>query len=127
MAAVTPSSDRAASKSGQTLRYYGTGAANQADTMTSTAVAEHKSYKIAFVSCVYSAAPTQAGVTVTLDSGLGSGYDALLTTGSANALATVYVPDGDVILFPGDAVLVTSPAGGVGLTAAMTIVLEAMV
>ena len=121
MAAITVSEKLSARKGGLIHTYYGTGTSNQADTLTSTAVPEHKSQRLAYVTCVYSAAATQAGVTVTLDSGLGSTYDALLTTGTANAQTTTYIPDGDVMLLSGDAIVVAAPAGG-AVTAAIAIV-----
>ena len=123
MAAITVSVDRSAGRTGVKNRFYGTGGSNSADTLTSTAVVEHKTQRLNYVTCVYSGAATQAGVTVTLDSGLGSAYDALLSTGSANAINTVYLPDGDVYLFSGDAIVVASPAGG-AVTAAIVIVTE---
>lgn len=124
MAAITATEVRGAHKDGvSVVRYHGTGTSNQADTLSSTAVPKHKTQRLSYISCVYSGAATQAGVTVTVDSGISSGYDALLTTGSANAQTTVYIPDGDVILLPGDAIIVAAPAGG-AVTAAITITLE---
>lgn len=126
MAAIAVSKERgkAHRTAGSGIRFYGTGAAASSDTLTTTAVAEHHRQRISYVSCVYSGAPTQAGVTVTIDSGLGAAYDTLLATGTANATTTVYAPDGDIWLMPGDAVLVTSPSGGGALTAAITVVVE---
>lgn len=125
MAAITPTVQRHALRGGGALvTYYGTGAANSADTLTTTAVGAHKSQRLAYVTCAYSNTPTQAGVTVTLDSGLGAGFDTLFTTGSANARYTVYLPDGDIYLKPGDALAIAAPAGGSGLTASITVVVE---
>lgn len=125
MAAITIATERGKSSrvGGAGIRYYGTGASNSADTLTTTAVAEHHRQRLSYVTCVYSGAATQAGVTVTIDNGLGAGYDTLLTTGAANARTTVYVPDSDLWLMPGDAIVVATPAGG-SVTAAITVVVE---
>lgn len=109
---------------GQVVRYYGTGTANQADTLTSTAIASGKRQKLSYVTCAYSAAPTQAGVAISIDSQLGAGYDATLTTGTANARYTVYLPNADLWLDEGDALLVSAPAGGSGITATIVIAVE---
>jgi len=110
---------------GTGIRYYGTSGQNSADTFTTTVVAEHHRQKLQYVAVAYSGAPTQTGVLVTLDSGLGSGYDTLLATGDANGRYTVYIPDsGDCWIDPGDAVLVNIPAGGGSLTATVQVVVE---
>lgn len=127
MAAITVSTDRGSKVSragGQTVRYYGTGAANQADTLTSTVVASGKRQKLSYVTCKYSAAPTQAGVAISIDSSLGAAYDTTLTTGTANAQSTVYLPNADLWLDEGDAILVSAPAGGGVITAAIVIAVE---
>jgi hypothetical protein len=77
--------------------------------------------ELVMVTCKYSAAPTQAGVTVSLDSGAGAAYDAVLSTGSANAQTTVYTPTVPIPILSDDAIVVTAPAGGGGITAAITI------
>lgn len=124
MAAITVSTDSSPGKAGKKNRYYGTSAANQADTLTSTAVAEHKTQRLCYVTVSYSAAPTQTGITVTLDSGLGSAFDTLLTTGSANVQNNVYLPDGDLYLFSGDAIVVLAAAAGGVITGSVVIVTE---
>jgi len=127
MAAIAVSERRITGKSkagGSVVRYYGTGTANQADTLTSTAVASGKRQKISYITCAYSAAATQAGVAISVDSQLGADYDATLTTGTANARYTVYLPNADLWLDEGDAVLVSAPAGGAGVTAAIVIAVE---
>lgn len=79
-------------------------------------------FKVSYVAVKYSAAPTQAGVTIELDSGAGVAYDTTLSTGSANAQNTVYFPTGDdLILANGDAIRVTAPAGGGVITSAISI------
>lgn len=110
-----------AGPTGPIQSYSGTGTANQADTLTS---GTERARKLLYVTCAYSNTPTQAGVTVTLDSGLGAGFDSLLTTGTANARYTNYIPDGDIWLMEGDAIVVAAPAGGAGLTASINIVFE---
>lgn len=73
------------------------------------------------VSCKYSGAATQAGVTTGIDSGAGAAFDATLNTGSANAQTTVFLPTVPIALLADDALVVTAPAGGVGVTAAVEI------
>jgi hypothetical protein len=73
----------------------------------------------------YSAAPTQAGVTVKVDSGAGADWDTPLFTGSANAQNTVYLPDAEVLILPDDAIEVTAPAGGGVITSAISVYTEA--
>jgi hypothetical protein len=124
MAAITPSTDGTPGRGHSLVRFYGTGTANQADTFTTTAVPKGGNYRLAYVTCAYSNTPTQAGVSIGIDSGLGAGYDSTLTTGSANARYTNYVPDEDIFLFPSDSIIVTAPAGGSGLTASIVVVFE---
>lgn len=126
MATIAVSTQRAKAHptNGSAIRFYGTGAAASSDTLTTTAVAAHHRQRISYVSCVYSGSPTQTGVLVTIDSGLGAAYDTLLATGSANATTTVYAPDADIWLLPGDALVVTTPSGGGALTAAISVVVE---
>lgn len=82
--------------------------------------------RILLVTARYSAAPTQAGVTAVLDSGAGAEYDTTLNTGSANAQNTVYSPNYRPVLSGDDALVVTAPAGGVGITAAVAIYTEGL-
>jgi len=72
----------------------------------------------------YSAAPTQTGVTIALDSGLGADYDATLLAGTANARYTVYPVDlkTPFILLENDSLKVTAPAGGGVITATISII-----
>lgn len=69
----------------------------------------------------YSASPTQAGVTVTLNSGAGAAYDTVLSTGSANAQNTVYLPSAPVFVAADDAIDVSAPAGGGVITSSIAI------
>lgn len=99
-------------------RHVETGAANTSLTVTVPASAARR---LVLVTVKYSAAPTQAGVTTTLDSGAGAAYDAVLNTGSANAQTTVYLPAGDLLFGDDDALVIVAPAGGVGITAAVAV------
>ena len=127
MAAITAARSGGGKHQGGVLnRWSGTGTANQADTLSSEAVGHGGAERLAYVTVKYSASPTQAGVAVTLDSGLGAGFDALLHTGSADAQNTVYLPDGDVYLMEGDAIIVSALAGGSGITASIVIVTETL-
>lgn len=69
----------------------------------------------------YSAAPTQAGVTTEIDSGAGAAYDSTLNTGAANAQNTAYVPQEKPMVGNDDAIRVTAPAGGIGITASVSV------
>lgn len=103
---------RTQSKNGRNFeRWYGVSASNTIITM-STTVAPGVLRKLISVTATYSGAATQAGVTVTLDSGLGASYDSILSTGTANALTTFYNPTAEIILFPDDIIKVDAPAGG---------------
>lgn len=83
-----------------------------------------KSRRFLFATVKYSAAPTQSGVTVEIDSGTGAAYDALLNTGSANALHTVYLPAKDIELQDDDVIKVSAPAAGGVITSTISITTE---
>lgn len=101
-------------------RHVETGSAN---TLLTSSVALNVPGRVVLVTVAYSAAPTQAGVTTTLDSGAGAGYDTTLNTGSANARYTVYAPE-NLVLGDDDALSVAAPAGGVGITASIAVYTE---
>lgn len=123
MAVITPLTNAAPGYHPIT-QTYGTSAANSADTLTGDIVGLRR---LKYVTCAYSAAPTQAGVVISIVSGLGAAYSAPLQTGSANAQYTSYVPGENVIyLLPGDAVKVAAPAGGGVITSSIVIVTEAV-
>ena len=107
---------------GSLHRFVETGAANIALTATMPAIGG--SFRLVLVTVSYSAAPTQAGVSTTLDSGAGAGYDATLNTGSANTRYNAYQPSQEMILGSDDAIVVAAPAGGAGITAAVSIYVE---
>lgn len=97
----------------------GTSGADAAQTVSTTVVTQPM--RILGVEVVYSAAPTQAGATVTRDAASGAGFDALLHTGSANAQYTSYVPTEPLILRPGDQLDVVAPGGGGVITSSIAI------
>jgi hypothetical protein len=129
MAAITVAKRSTPMPGGRTLvQFYGTGASNQADTLTITAAAAGGDFQLATVEIAYSGAATYTGtaLTITKDSGLGSGYDTLLDSGTDNGRYKVYSPTG-LIYFSGagatpDALVVAVPAGG-AVTAAVTVTL----
>lgn len=102
-------------------RYNGVSTANSAKSI-STPVG--KKMLVHQVTVAYSGNPTQTGVTVNLDSGLGAGYDVALDTGSANARYHVYKPTTPIIVMEDDIITVTAPAGGGALTSAITILAQ---
>lgn len=123
MAAVTPSVKTTPAVNGwKYVIYSGTGAADTIAALTTTAVAKHKVQKLIYASCTYSDTPTQAGVTTTVDDSLGASFDSLMNTGSANATYTLYAPTVEIPLAPGDAIVVTAPAAGGVITAALKVV-----
>lgn len=123
MAAVTVTTKRAIAGPGEAvIRYSGTGAANTDATLTTTVVAQHHTEKLCYVAVGYSGTVTQTGVTIGIDSGLGTAFDFTITTGSADAQFTIYVPDRDIYILPGDAFVVTALAGGVGDIASLQVV-----
>lgn len=101
------------------MRSVGTSAANTEQTVSSPDYAGVIQLVAVYVK--YSAAPTQTGVTVTLNSGAGAGYDTLLTTGTANAQNTFYVPAGPVYILPDDQIDVVAPAAGGAITSSVSL------
>lgn len=83
-------------------------------------------YLVHQVIASYSASPTQTGVVVSLDSGLGADYDADLLTGTANARYTIFPEDliKPFIVMEKDVLTVTAPAGGGVITSAISILAE---
>lgn len=101
-------------------KFSGASAADTAKTVSTTT----GRWRILFVTVKYSAAPTQTGITVTLNSGIGAAYDTLLYTGTANAQNSVYYPAGELIIEPDDAIDVVAPAAGGVITSAIAIYAE---
>jgi hypothetical protein len=125
MAAITPTlRSQPTPVGGVVKQYYGTGASNQADTLSSVAVGKGASQKLLYVSIHYSGAPTYTGtaLTIGIDSGISSSYDLTLASGTNNQQDTVYLPDPDLRLIDGDAIVVAAPAGG-AVTASIVICL----
>ena len=104
-------------------RFVETGSAN---TELVTSAGSGGVHRLICVTVSYSAAPTQTGVIVELDSGAGAGYDAQLAVGTANARYTVYIPDAELIIGNDDAVRVTAPAAGGTITASIAVYLECL-
>jgi hypothetical protein len=103
------------------------GAASAGDTIGTANTAEGlgKKWRIVCVLTKYSAAPTYAaGVTVTLNSGLGAAYDTVLNTGVANAQNVAFIPSSELIIMPDDQIDVSAPAGGGVITSASAIYCE---
>lgn len=115
---------------GRLVRFTEQGSAN-AD-LTSAMSAPGANWKLILASVVYSDTPTQAGAVVTLDSGAGSAFDTPLRTGSANAQTTVYPDHSEgagthgLVFGHDDGLAVTAPAGGAGITAAVSIYIEVL-
>lgn len=98
-----------------------TSGANGIGTASTTA---GKKYRLIQVCTAYSGSPTQAGVTVTLNSGLGGGFDTVLNVGTANARYTTFIPSSELIFGPEDTIDVSAPAGGGSLTSSTSIYCE---
>lgn len=105
-------------------RFSGTSGANGAQTVSATS-ATHR-LKVLWVTAKYSGAPTQTGVTSTLNNAAGSAFDTLLNSQTANAQNSFWMPDGELILEPGDALDVVAPAGGGSLTSSVMIACEVL-
>ena len=98
----------------------------EANTALSVSTEVGSRYLVHQVVVSYSANPTQTGVTINLDSGLGADYDAVLLTGDANARYSIFPEDliKPFIVMEGDVLTVTAPAGGAGTTSAISILAE---
>ena len=103
-----------------TRRFSGVSGANEALTVSATG----SRFRLLWVTAKYSAAPTQTGVVVTLNSALGAAYDTALSTGAANTQANTYIPSGNIIIEQGDAIDVLAPAAGGVITSAVVVCCE---
>lgn len=83
-----------------------------------------KKWRLVMVTTAYSGSPTQTGVTVTLNSGAGAGFNCVLNTGTANARYTTFIPSSELIFGPDDQIDVSAPAGGGSLTSSSAIYCE---
>lgn len=105
---------------GRLIRSYETSAANTELTV-STPTARGRVQRLLSVLAKYSANVT-VNVTVTLNAAHGAAYDTLLQTIALSAAQNgVWLPDAEILLEPDDAIDVVAPAGGAGVTAAVTI------
>ena len=109
---------------GSLHRFVETGSANTQ--LGSTLGPLGQPFRVISVIVSYSAAPTQTGVLVKLVSGAGTGYNATLNTGAANAQYTVYQGANDIIFGSDDSITVTAPAAGGVITASVAVYIEKM-
>jgi len=100
--------------------------ASAADTAQTCSTDGGQVERLLYITVKYSAAPTQTGVTITLNSGTDAAYDTLLVTGTANAQNTAYLPDPKIVLRKGDTLDVVAPAAGGVITSAVSIFTEAL-
>lgn len=124
MAAITRTVISSPKPGGAVYKTYGTSTANQADTLTTTTVPVGATWRLLYTTVKYSAAPTQTGVTVEIVDSVGTTYDTTVATHTANGQNNYFIPDEETRLVTGDAIRVNVPAGGVGITAAIKIVVE---
>lgn len=126
MATITPTvrySQASVDTGSRVAEFYGTSAANSADTMTTPTV-KAGSWKLLSVAIHYSAAPTYTatGLTIGIDSGISASFDRGLFTGSTNnAQDVVYLPDPDIRIIAGDAFVIVAPAGGGVITSSIVV------
>ena len=115
---------------GRLYRYTDQSGANAA--LNEAIAAPGANWRLVSVSAVYSAAPTQAGVAITTVAGAGAAWNTQLFKGAANAQYTNY-PDqasgehadaGGPLYGGDDAINVNAPAGGAGITVAVSIYIE---
>lgn len=91
-------------------------------------------WRLVSASVAYSAVPVQAGASFTLVSGAGAAYNSQLYAGAANAQftnwpneASGFQADAKGPLYGGgDAISVSAPAGGAGITSAASIYIEVL-
>lgn len=99
-------------------RVVGTSAAATAQTVSTPVGAKRV---LEHVTVKYSAAPTHAGATVTLNSGAGATYDTQLAASAANAQTYSFVPTIPIPLDDDDVIDVLAPSGGGVITSSVTI------
>jgi len=105
-------------------RTTGQSAANAAQTVSTPSGAIPGRRRLLFVTVVYSAA-VSVTATVTLNSGAGAAFDALLQNIAFSANTDgVFIPDEEVKIQSDDAIDVLAPAGGVGVTSTVAIYWE---
>lgn len=104
-------------------RFSGQSDAGEAVTVSTTTGLK---MRLSHVLVAYSGSPTHSGVTVTLNSGLGAAYDALMHTGSSNARYTSYVPSTELLIAEDDQIDVLAPDGGGSLVSSVAIYCEVL-
>ncbi len=93
-------------------------AANTAQTVSTTT---GKTRRLQMVSVKYSSSVTQ-NVTITLNAGAGASWDTLLNTIALVAATDgTWTPDRDIYILQDDVLDVLAPAGGGGVTSAVSI------
>lgn len=102
-------------------RHHDTSAANTALTVSTPVPARNKPFRLLHVIVEYSGTATQAGVTVSINSGAGAAFDTIIFTGSSDAEDTFFLPDGDLFLLHDDIIVVTAPAGGSAIVSTIAI------
>lgn len=100
------------------------GATSGANAIGTASTTAGKKYRLSHVCTAYSGSPTQPGVTVTLNSGVGAAFDCVLNTGTANARYTTFIPSSELIIAEDDMIDVSAPAGGGSLTSSSVIYCE---
>ena len=95
-----------------------TSAGNTAQTVSTDGA---QPYRVLFATVRYSAAPTQTGVVVTLNSAIAAAYDTALETGAANTQDHFFQPTTDLDIHSDDVLDVLAPAAGGAITSAATI------
>lgn len=104
-------------------RWTETGTANT-QLVTGTTTTDAYVRKLVWVGVKYSAAASVTAV-VSLDSGAGAAFDHVLASMVISAGTDgIYIPDEDLEILETDAIVVTCPAGGVGITASVSIYTE---
>lgn len=81
---------------------------------------------------VYDATPTQTGVLIDLNSGLGADYDVSMFIGDANETITIWAVEAaqsgnkqtEVILTPDDVLDIVAPAAGGSIKSTITVIVE---
>ena len=95
-----------------------------ANTALTLATPTGKRRRVLYATVKYSATPVQTGVTFEIDNGVGVAFDAVLSTGAANARTTTFFPSSRLELPDDDTLKVIAPAAGGAITSAISIVTE---
>lgn len=95
-----------------------------ANTLLTASITLSNMKRVLGIFCSYSAAPTQAGVSIEFVAVAGAAFRHQLNLGAANARHTNWFPPSDFVLGTNDVLEVIAPAGGVGITASVTVIIE---